>query len=125
MFLNSFFILVLSLLVSTEGFSEEATLKKTESSTINNNETNAEASSEKSSVFVLCRRGKEQRWLRAFKTDGGKCKTYYSKEGYLQVVSSATYFSSCEAVLENVKKNLEEGSFKCTERDVQAVDEIQ
>lgn len=109
MFLNRFFILIFPFFLVTECFAEEITADTTE----------------KSSIFVLCKRGKEVRWLRAFKTDIGKCKTHYSKEGYLQIISSATFFSSCEAVLENVKKNLEEGSFKCTSREVLSIDEIQ
>ncbi len=64
-------------------------------------------------IFLICKRDRSVRWLRAFKLDSGKCKTYYSKEGYLQVVSSATFFASCEGVLQSVRKNLEEGGFKC------------
>ncbi len=66
-------------------------------------------------IFLLCKRDKSVRWLRAFKLDNGKCKTYYSKEGYLQVISSATYFASCEGVLQSVRKNIEEGGFRCAE----------
>lgn len=66
-------------------------------------------------IFLLCKRDKSVRWLHAFKLDNGKCKTYYSKEGYLQVISSATYFASCEGVLQSVRKNIEEGGFRCAE----------
>lgn len=69
--------------------------------------------SDKTDIFYLCRRHKDARWLRAYKLENGKCNTLYSKEGYLQVVGSATYFSSCEGVLHSVQKNLEEGGFKC------------
>lgn len=65
-------------------------------------------------LFFLCRRDKNIRWLRAYKVDNNKCKAMYSKDGYLQVISSATYFASCEGVLQSVKKNLEEGGFKCS-----------
>jgi hypothetical protein len=68
---------------------------------------------ESSDVFYLCKRDKTTRWLRAHKLENGKCQTLYSKEGYLQVISSATYFASCEGVLQSVRKNLEEGQFKC------------
>lgn len=71
------------------------------------------AQTENTDLFFLCKNNKSTRWLRAFKLDNGKCHTTYSKEGYLQVISSATYFSSCEAVLHNVRKNIEEGGFKC------------
>lgn len=75
-------------------------------------------------VFVVCSRQKETRWLRAFKLDNGRCKTYYSKEGYVQVVSSASYFSSCAAVLVTVKKNIEEGGFKCAEKNLVSMIEL-
>lgn len=78
-----------------------------------------------SHIFVVCQRQKEIRWLRAFKLDNGHCKTYYSKEGYVQVVSSASYFSSCEAVLGAVKKNIEEGGFRCAEKELSAMIEIE
>lgn len=65
-------------------------------------------------ILYLCKRNKNTRWLRAYKLENGKCNTLYSKEGYLQVIGSAVYFSSCEGVLHSVKKNLEEGGFKCS-----------
>lgn len=68
---------------------------------------------EPTDIFYLCKRDKTTRWLRAYKLENGKCQTLYSKEGYLQVISSATYFASCEGVLHSVRKNLEEGQFKC------------
>lgn len=64
--------------------------------------------------FYLCKRGNNTRWLRAYKLKSGECNTLYSKEGYLQVVGSGAYFASCEGVLHNVKKNLEEGGFACS-----------
>lgn len=79
----------------------------------------------KDSLFVICQRQKETRWLRAFKLNNGRCKTYYSKEGYVQVVSSASYFSSCEAVLGTVRKNIEEGGFKCSEKTLASMIEIE
>ncbi len=82
-------------------------------------------SADKSDIFMVCNRQKEIRWLRAFKLDNGRCKTHYSKEGYLQVVSSASYFSSCEAVLNSIKKNIEEGGFNCHEKSLNSVVEIE
>ena len=76
--------------------------------------TTAATLAEVEDIFLLCKREKSVRWLRAYKLDSGKCKTIYSKEGYLQVVSSATYFASCEGVLQSVQKNIEEGGFKCS-----------
>lgn len=80
----------------------------------NKPETKPEAPAvESTDIFYLCKRDKTTRWLRAYKLENGKCQTLYSKEGYLQVISSATYFASCEGVLHSVRKNLEEGQFKC------------
>lgn len=77
-------------------------------------------------VFYVCKREREVRWLRIFMTESNsKCKTMYSKEGYIQVVSSATYFSSCESVLLNVKKNIEDGGFKCQQEQLGAMIEIE
>ena len=81
--------------------------------------------SESTDLFHVCRRGKSVRWLRAYKLDNGKCKAIYSKEGYLQVISSATYFASCEGVLLSVKKNLEEGNFKCVQMPKASVIELE
>lgn len=78
-----------------------------------------------SDIFLVCLRGKENRWLRAFKLDSGRCKTYYSKEGYVQVVSSASYFASCEAVMNSVRKNIEEGGFKCQEKNLESMIEFE
>lgn len=77
-------------------------------------------------VFYVCKREREVRWLRIFMTESNsKCKTIYSKEGYIQVVSSATYFSSCESVLLNVKKNIEDGGFKCQQEQLGDMIEIE
>lgn len=78
-----------------------------------------------SDIFLVCVRGKENRWLRAFKLDSGRCKTHYSKEGYVQVVSSASYFVSCEAVMNSVRKNIEEGGFKCQEKNLESMVELE
>jgi hypothetical protein len=75
-------------------------------------------------LFYLCKNGKNTRWLRSHRLGNGKCQTSYSKDGYLQVISSATYFASCEAVLHNVRKNIEEGGYKCTKLDRYSVIEI-
>ncbi len=81
--------------------------------------------SDKLDIFLLCRRDKSVRWLRASKLENGKCKTYYSKEGYLQVISSATFFASCEGVLQSVRKNIEEGGFKCHDTPAVQVADIE
>ncbi|AZZ35891.1 hypothetical protein CIK05_03470 [Bdellovibrio sp. qaytius] len=70
---------------------------------------------DKNNMFVLCERQRDIRWMRVYSSNDGKCKTIYSKEGYSQVVSSATFYTQCEAVLNNIKKNVEGGGFKCRE----------
>lgn len=79
---------------------------------------------DKNNLFVICDRQKDVRWIRVYSSNDGKCKTVYSKDGYSQVVSSATFFSSCESVLNNVKKNVEGGGFKCHEAVLDNVIEI-
>lgn len=87
---------------------------------------NVAANTAAKNVFYVCKREREVRWLRIFMTESNsKCKTMYSKEGYIQVVSSATYFSSCESVLLNVKKNIEDGGFKCQQEQLGAMIEIE
>jgi hypothetical protein len=76
-------------------------------------------------LFYICKRDGATRWLRAYKLENGKCNTIYSKEGYLQNISSASYFSSCEAVLHSVQKNLVEGGFKCVATSKYAVTELE
>ena len=80
---------------------------------------------DKSDIFLLCKRDKSIRWLRAARLENGKCKTFYSKEGYMQVISSATFFASCEGVLQSVRKNIEEGGFKCQDTRLVEVAEIE
>ena len=75
-------------------------------------------------MFVICERQTDVRYLRVFSSNDGKCKTVYSKDGFTQVVSSATFFSSCESVLVNVRKNVEGGGFKCREAQLANVIEI-
>ncbi len=98
------FIVVLVLVFSGTSFSQEEGAA----------ETAAPVAADATDLFYICKRDKSIRWLRAYKLENGKCQTHYSKEGYLQVISSATYFSMCEGVLHSVQKNLEEGGFKCS-----------
>lgn len=83
------------------------------------------SATDKNNMFVLCERQRDIRWMRVFSSSDGKCKTVYSKDGYSQVVSSATFYSSCEAVLNNVKKNVEGGGFKCREAVLSGYTEIE
>lgn len=83
------------------------------------------SATDKNNMFVLCERQRDIRWMRVFSSSDGKCKTVYSKDGYSQVVSSATFYSSCEAVLVNVRKNVEGGGFKCREAVLSGYTEIE
>lgn len=96
-----YLIIIIAIAVGSKQLSLAQEIKKT-------------TEAETTDLFYLCKRDKSLRWLRAYKLDNGKCNTIYSKEGYLQVIGSATYFSSCEGVLHSVQKNLEEGGFKCS-----------
>lgn len=81
-------------------------------------------SQQSTDMFYVCKRDRMVRWLKAYKLENGKCQTLYSKEGFIQVVSSATYFSSCESVLHSVQKNLEDGGFNCAAIEKHAYLEI-
>ena len=107
MFSNGFFAFMTLLISAPMSWSQNPISESPPSNTV-------AAEAEARDVFLLCRREKSVRWLRAYKLDNGKCRTLYSKEGYLQVVSSATYFASCEGVLQSIRKNIEEGGFKCS-----------
>lgn len=118
MFSNGVFIFVITLFAfSITAFSQTPAASPSSS--------DATTSFDDSDLFFLCKREKTIRWLRAYKLENGKCKALYSKEGYLQVISSATFFASCEGVLLNVKKNLEEGNFKCTQMAKASVIELE
>ena len=75
-------------------------------------------------LFFLCRRDRSVRWLRAYKLENGKCFAQYSKDGYLQIIGSAAFYSSCEGILQSVKKNLEEGGFSCNANSKYSVLEL-
>ena len=74
------------------------------------------ANSEKS--ILICSRANEVRWILVSVSVEGKCKTEYSKEGFSQIVSSSSNLSTCEAVKSNIQKNIEDGSFKCIEKNL-------
>lgn len=73
----------------------------------------------------MCTRQKEIRWVRVSSSGDGKCKTLYSKDGFIQVVSSATFFTPCEAVMQNIKRNIEDGGFKCELKKMNSMIEIE
>jgi hypothetical protein len=70
----------------------------------------------KKEVFYKCTRDKELRWMRLYYQANGKCKTVYSKGGDAKEVSTSTNYETCEMVLNNIKKNLEDGSYVCEEK---------
>ena len=119
-----FYLIITFIFMSSVTAQDAATVSQTvlPKPSVENNTENLTAKS----VFYVCKREREVRWLRIFMTDSNsKCKTMYSKEGYMQVISSATYFSSCESVLLNVKKNIEDGGFKCQQQQLGAMIEIE
>ena len=121
MFSNGLFIFAFMIISTPISWSQTGNVSATTAS----QDVSASGETEASDIFLLCKREKSVRWLRAYKLDNGKCKTLYSKEGYLQVVSSATYFASCEGVLQSVRQNIEEGGFKCQEATSSQVAELE
>ena len=88
---------------------------------------NAQENSASSSdeIFIVCQRDKDIRWVRTFKTDAGtRCKSVYSKEGFAQTVSSGQNFDSCRSVLDNIRKNIEEGGYQCKPSQLLSLVEI-
>lgn len=79
---------------------------------------------QKTDVTYICQRNKDIRWIRSYKVEGNRCKSLYSKEGFVQTVSSAQNFSSCKTVIDNIKANIEEGGFKCKEAQLMSMIEI-
>lgn len=75
-------------------------------------------------VTYICQRAKDVRWIRSFKVEGNRCRSLYSKEGFVQTVSSAQNFTSCKTVIDNIKANIEEGGFKCKEAQLISMVEI-
>ena len=70
----------------------------------------------KKELFYKCGKGHEVRWMRLYYLKNGKCKTVYSKEGDAKEVSMAYSYATCENVLNNIKKNLENGGYTCEEK---------
>lgn len=75
-------------------------------------------------VTYICQKAKDIRWIRSFKVEGNRCRSLYSKEGYVQTVSSAQNFASCKSVIDNIRANIEEGGFKCKEAQLISMVEI-
>lgn len=64
------------------------------------------------SDFFLCKREKEVRSIRVDSNEG-KCKVIYTKQGVDQMMGQSTLPNDCEAVQIRIRKNLEEGTWKC------------
>ena len=79
----------------------------------------------KKEVFYKCTRGNELRWMRLYYQKNGKCKTVYSKGGDAREVSTAVGYETCENVLNNIKKNLEDGAYVCEEKVLMGALEIE
>ena len=79
----------------------------------------------KKEVFYKCTRDKELRWMRLYYHKDGKCKTVYSKGGDAKEVSTGANYETCEGVLNNIKKNLEDGAYVCEEKILMGALEIE
>lgn len=79
----------------------------------------------KTDLTYICQRAKDVRWIRSYRVGGNRCKALYSKEGFVQTVSSAQNFASCKTVIDNIKANIEEGGFKCKEAQLISMVEIE
>lgn len=109
---NGLFYLIV-IFISALGLDSASQSNSIKNSAHNNIAENTEKIENSNDILCICKRKQSTRWLRAYKLNDGKCSAVYSKDGYLQIIGSGSYFSSCEAVLLNVKKNLEEGGFSC------------
>jgi hypothetical protein len=66
--------------------------------------------------FVMCRLGKTIRTIRVGKNSEAEgCVTTYTKNGQDREVGSGRNWQSCTDILENIKTNLENASWKCRE----------
>lgn len=75
-----------------------------------------EARQSKKELFYKCVKGRELRWMRLYYMKNRKCKTVYSKEGSAKEMSTAYSYDSCEAVVSNIRKNLETAGYNCEEK---------
>lgn len=80
---------------------------------------------QKTDVTYICQRQKDMRWIRSYMVDRNRCRSLYSKEGFVQTVSSAQNFNTCKVVIDNIKANIEEGGFKCKEAQLISMVEIE
>lgn len=67
-------------------------------------------------LFYKCQKNREVRWIRLYYMKNGRCRTVYSKEGDAKEMSTAYSYESCESVVNNIKKNLENASYVCEEK---------
>lgn len=73
---------------------------------------NAEASKDTSS-YVICRNQKMVRTIRVDLSNGGACKTIYTKEGKDEIVGKSGTPDLCYEVVNKVRANLEKSVWKC------------
>ena len=65
--------------------------------------------------LLLCKLNRTVRTLRVEIDDGSLCKTIYTKQGVDDEIGSGQHKQSCFNIVGNVRKNLEEGGWKCRE----------
>jgi hypothetical protein len=67
------------------------------------------------SSYILCKKGSATRTVRV-KVESSRCITTYTKSGLDEEVGRSTAPDRCFQVLDNIRTNLEKGSWKC--RDI-------
>jgi len=75
------------------------------------------------SKFIMCRSQKIVRTIRIEKVSDG-CETVYTKAGVDRVVGSGRHQESCESVLNNIRRNLEDAHWNCREVDSAAISDL-
>lgn len=74
--------------------------------------------------LLICKNKKIVRTVRITK-EKGLCKTRYTKEGKTQDIGSGMNPSSCQKVLEGVRKNLEASHWSCRDVKASSVSDVQ
>ena len=78
------------------------------------------ASDSSAKAYVLCKSQKSVRTIRIIEnSDKSGCKAYYTKEGHDNFMGGGKDFSICQNVLNKIRRNLQDGGWKC--RDVSRV----
>lgn len=74
--------------------------------------------------LLICKNKKIVRTVRITK-EKGLCKTQYTKDGKTQQIGSGMNPSSCQKVLDGVRKNLEASHWSCRDVKASSVSDVQ